>query len=100
MSLRELMVEELARGLRVVRDGHELVPARRIITPEGDYMILKRFDLNKPERVGNNEKPVGERRDRGFAAGSAAMASIRAVSVWEWNSIRNLLYEAGRSAPG
>jgi hypothetical protein len=50
MSLRELMLEELARGLRVVRDGHELVPAWRIITPEGHFMILTRFDPNKPEQ--------------------------------------------------
>jgi hypothetical protein len=44
------MLEELARGLRVVRDGHELVPAWRIITPEGRFMILTRFDPDKPDQ--------------------------------------------------
>jgi hypothetical protein len=48
MSLRELMLEGLARGLRVVRDSHELVPAWRITTPEGHFMILTRFDPDKP----------------------------------------------------
>jgi hypothetical protein len=34
MALRDLILEELASGLNVIRDGHELVPARRISTPE------------------------------------------------------------------
>jgi len=50
MSLRELMLQELARGLRVVRDGHELIPAWRIITPEGHFVILTRFDPDKPDQ--------------------------------------------------
>jgi hypothetical protein len=50
MSLRELMLEELARGLQIIRDGHELVPVWRILTPEGEFTILIRFDPDKPEQ--------------------------------------------------
>jgi hypothetical protein len=50
MFLRELMLEELARGLRFIRDGHELVPVWRIVTPEGEFTILTRFDPDKPEQ--------------------------------------------------
>ena len=49
-NLRDLMLEDLARGLAMVRDGHEIVPTWRIIAPEGDYMILKRFNPDKPEQ--------------------------------------------------
>jgi hypothetical protein len=50
LSLRELMLEELARGLHVVREGHELVPAWRIITPEAQFVVLTRFDPDKPDQ--------------------------------------------------
>ena len=50
MSLRNLMMKDLARGLATVRDGHEIVPTWRIMTPEGDYLILTRFDPDKPEQ--------------------------------------------------
>ena len=50
MSLRELMLEELARGLQIIRDGHELVPAWHITTPEGQFVILTRFDPDEPDQ--------------------------------------------------
>ena len=50
MSLRELMLEELAGGLRIIRDGHELVPVWHIVTPEGQFAILTRFDPDKPDQ--------------------------------------------------
>jgi hypothetical protein len=50
MALRDLMLEDLARGLAIVRDGHEVVPSWRIMTPEGDFLILTRFDPDKPEQ--------------------------------------------------
>ena len=50
MFLRKLMLEELARGIRIIRDGQELVPVWRIITPEGDFSILTRFDPDKPDQ--------------------------------------------------
>ena len=50
MSLRELMLHDLARALAVIREGHEVVPAWRILTPEGDFLILTRFDPDKPDQ--------------------------------------------------
>jgi hypothetical protein len=39
MSLRDVMLKDLERGLAIVRDGHEIVPAWRIFTPEDDFLI-------------------------------------------------------------
>jgi hypothetical protein len=50
MSLRELMLNELARGLVVVREGNELAPTWRIMTPEGDYLVVTRFDPDEPDQ--------------------------------------------------
>jgi hypothetical protein len=50
MVLRELMLEDLGRGLCIVRDGHEIVPSWRIITPGDYFMILTRFDPDKPDQ--------------------------------------------------
>jgi hypothetical protein len=50
MSLRELMLHDLAGALAIVRDGREVVPAWRILTPEGDFLILTRFDPDKPDQ--------------------------------------------------
>ena len=50
MSLRELVLQDLARAIATVRDGHEVVPAWRILTPEGDFLILTRFDADKPDQ--------------------------------------------------
>ena len=49
MSLRDVMLKDLERGLAIVRDGHEIVPAWRILTPDGDFVILTRFDPDKPD---------------------------------------------------
>jgi hypothetical protein len=50
MSLRDLMIRELARAVAIVRDGHEVVPTWRINTPLGDFLILTRFDPDRPEQ--------------------------------------------------
>jgi hypothetical protein len=42
MFLQNLMLTDLARDLAIVRDGHEIVPAWRIFTPEEDFLILTR----------------------------------------------------------
>jgi len=34
MSLRDVMLKDLEHGLAIVRDGHEIVPAWRIFTPD------------------------------------------------------------------
>jgi hypothetical protein len=50
MSLRELVLADLELAIGIVRDGREVVPAWRILTPEGDFTILTRFDHDKPEQ--------------------------------------------------
>ena len=44
MSLATTMLEQLAVARRIVEDGQEVIPAWRIGTPEGAYLILTRFD--------------------------------------------------------
>jgi hypothetical protein len=50
MSLRNLMLEDLERGLAIFRAGHEIVPSWRILSPEGDFVIVTRFDPDKPDQ--------------------------------------------------
>ena len=44
------MLADLESGLAIVRDGHELIPAWRILTPDGDFLILTRFDPDQPDQ--------------------------------------------------
>jgi hypothetical protein len=48
--MRDLMLRDLDHSLDIVRDGYEVLPAWRILTPEGDFLILTRFDPDKPEQ--------------------------------------------------
>jgi hypothetical protein len=48
--LRELMLADLERGLEIVRGGHAVVPAWRVLAPDGDFFIHTRFDPDKPEQ--------------------------------------------------
>jgi hypothetical protein len=50
MSLRDVMLADLERGLAIVRNGHEIIPAWRILTPDGDFLILTRFDPDHPNQ--------------------------------------------------
>ena len=50
MSLAEIMLEQIAVARRIVEDGHEVLPAWRITTPEGSYLVLTRFDTDKPQQ--------------------------------------------------
>ena len=50
MSLATIMLEQLAGARRVIEDGHEMVPAWRIATPEGTFLVFTRFDTDKPEQ--------------------------------------------------
>ena len=47
MPLVDIMLDQLATARRIVEDGHEVVPARLINTPEGSYLVLTRFDPDK-----------------------------------------------------
>ena len=49
MSLATLMLEQLAVARRIIEDGQEVVPAWRIETPDGVFLILTPFDASKPE---------------------------------------------------
>jgi hypothetical protein len=61
--LRELTLADLERGLEIVRGGHAVVPAWRVLAPDGDFIILTRFDPDRPER-----------RERAFALLPRSMA--------------------------
>lgn len=50
MSLATIMLDQLATARRIVEDGHEVVPAWRIETPEGAFVVLTRFAPDKPEQ--------------------------------------------------
>ena len=48
MSLATIMLDQLTVARRVIEDDHEIVPTWRIATPEGAFLILTRFDADKP----------------------------------------------------
>ena len=50
MSLATIMLGQLAVARRVLQDGHEAVPAWRVWTSEGAFIILTPFDLDKFEQ--------------------------------------------------
>jgi hypothetical protein len=77
MSLRELMLADLELAVGRVRDGHEVVPAWRILTPEGDFTILTRFDHDKPEPRARMFELVPR-----FMAWKLASAFILTAETW------------------
>ena len=50
MSLATIMLEQLGVARSIIEDGQEVVPAWRITTPEGTFLIFTRFDTAKPEQ--------------------------------------------------
>jgi hypothetical protein len=50
MSLATLMLDQLTVARRIIEDGQEVIPAWRIATPEGTFLIFTRFDTEKPEQ--------------------------------------------------
>jgi hypothetical protein len=44
------MLDQLAVARRIIEDGHAVVPAWRIETPEGAFLIHTSFDSEKPEQ--------------------------------------------------
>jgi hypothetical protein len=50
MSLASIMLEQLAVARRILEDGQEVVPAWRIETPEGAFLIFTRLDTDKPQQ--------------------------------------------------
>ena len=50
MALTDIMLEQLAIARGVVQAGRNLVPAWRIQTPEGPFLVLTKFDHDKPKQ--------------------------------------------------
>ena len=50
MSLATIMLEQLAAARRILEDGHDMVPAWRIATAEGTFLILTRMVTNNTEQ--------------------------------------------------
>jgi len=44
------MLEQLSIARRIVTDGNEVIPAWRVGTAEGAWLVLTRFDPDKPEQ--------------------------------------------------
>jgi len=49
--MRTTMLEELAVSERIVRDGHEVVPRFRVISPEGQWIIFVQLPDDLAERA-------------------------------------------------
>ena len=50
MPLVDIMLDQLVTARRIVEDGAEVVPAWLITTPESSFLVLTRFDTDKPEQ--------------------------------------------------
>lgn len=50
MSLVDIMIDQIATARILVEDGDEVIPAWRISTPEGAFLVLTSFDQDKPEQ--------------------------------------------------
>jgi hypothetical protein len=62
---------------RIVSDGHEVVPAWRIGTPYGDWLILTRFDPDKP---GQSDRAL--HLVKRFMAWRLAQSFVLAAETW------------------
>jgi len=50
MSLVAVMINQMTTARAIVEDGSDVVPAWRITTPEGSYLIFTRFDPDKQDQ--------------------------------------------------
>jgi hypothetical protein len=50
LLLRSVMLTDLDRAYGIAHDGHEVVPTWHILTPEGAFLIVTRFDQDKPQQ--------------------------------------------------
>lgn len=50
MDLRAAISEQMDTARRIITSGHVVVPAWRIGTPDGTFLILTRFDEAQPEQ--------------------------------------------------
>jgi hypothetical protein len=75
--LRELMLADLERGLEIVRGGHAVVRAWRVLAPDGDFTILTQFDPDKPEQRERAFAPVPR-----FMAWKLATGFVLTAETW------------------
>ena len=71
------LLAHLAGCERVVRDGAEVIPAWRITTGDGVYLVFTRFDHNEPAQA---DRLFGLMRD--FMRWKQAVAFIVGIEVW------------------
>jgi hypothetical protein len=50
MPLIDILIEQTSAARAIVEDGAEVIPAWRINTPEGSYLVFTRFDHDKREQ--------------------------------------------------
>ena len=77
MSLKDLMLQQLAVSRLIVVDGHENVPAWRIETPDGAWLILTKFDPDKP---GHSDRALY--LVRRYMAWKFAQAFVMTAETW------------------
>jgi hypothetical protein len=77
MSLTTIMLHQLAIARQVIEGSHEIVPAWRIETDEGAFLVLTRFDSDKPEQ--RERALILIRR---FMAWKMATSYVLTVETW------------------
>ena len=77
MSLATIMLDQLAVARRIVEDGEEMTPAWRIETTEGAFLILTRFDTDKPEQRARALTLIGR-----FMAWKMATSFVLTAETW------------------
>ena len=77
MSLATIMLDQLAVARRIVEDGKELVPAWRIETTEGAFLILTRFDTDNPDQRARAIALIGR-----FMAWKMATSFVLTAETW------------------
>jgi hypothetical protein len=77
MSMKDRMLQQLAIARRIVTYGRENVPAWRIETPDGAWLILTRFDPDKP---GQSDRAL--HLVRRFMAWKLAQAFVMTGETW------------------
>ncbi len=77
MSLASMMLDQLAVARRIVEDDKEMTPAWRIETIEGAFLILTRFDTDKPEQRARALALIGR-----FMAWKIATSFVLTAEAW------------------
>ena len=71
------MLDQLAVARRIVEDGEEMMPAWRIETTDGAFLILTRFDTDKPQQRARALTLIGR-----FMAWKMATSFVLTAETW------------------